>query len=260
MCFAIIGDYGVGDEDEAAVANLVASWNPEFIVTVGDNYYTNAGGTGTDRFARSVGAFYGRWLDESFYPSLGNHDYDASPAPATYLSYFSPPRANLASTSGNTRYYDFVRGPIHFFVLNSNPQEPDGIDSTSIQARWLHRRLSASKSKWNVVIDHHPPYSSDDEHGPNAGMRWPFAEWGADAVVSGHVHTYERIMRDHIVYFVNGIGGASRYNFGAHIQGSAARYRDTPGAQRVTITGDALVFECYATGGKLVDRYTLKNH
>ena len=40
-------------------------------------------------------------------------------------------------------------------------------------------------------------------------MQWPFAAWGADAVLSGHAHAYERIERDGIVYFVNGLGGRS---------------------------------------------------
>jgi tartrate-resistant acid phosphatase type 5 len=35
--FAVIGDYGEDDGNELAVANLVKSWNPDFIITVGDN-------------------------------------------------------------------------------------------------------------------------------------------------------------------------------------------------------------------------------
>ena len=67
-------------------------------------------------------------------------------------------------------------------------------------------------------------------------MQWPFAEWGADAVLSGHAHTYERVERDGIVYFVNGLGGAARYGFGEPVEGSRARYRDDWGAQKVTVT------------------------
>jgi hypothetical protein len=84
-------------------------------------------------------------------------------------------------------------------------------------------------------------------------MRWPFAEWGADAVLSGHSHTYERIERDGIVYFVNGLGGASRYSFGKPVEGSRARYRADWGAQRVTVTADTLIFEFWDTAGRLVD-------
>ena len=39
VTFAVIGDYGENSPDELKVANLVKSWNPEFIITTGDNNY-----------------------------------------------------------------------------------------------------------------------------------------------------------------------------------------------------------------------------
>ncbi len=274
--FAVIGDYGRGDRNEAAVANLVASWEPAYVIAAGDDYYRPAGGTGTAKYDNSTGAYYCRWLADvttsgsqcpsgrartnAFFPALGNHDYsDATPAPATYLTYFRLPGAGFASTSGNERYYDFVQGDIHFFVLNSNSEEPDGISSGSAQAAWLKTQLAASTSAWNIVYDHHPPYSSDSTHGSNTALRWPFARWGADVVISGHSHTYERIMRDGIVYFVNGLGGAPRYSFNAELTGSASRYAADWGAQRVTVTAASLRFDFINVAGKLIDSYTLKH-
>ena len=57
--FAVIGDYGTDDENEAAVARLVASWRPAYIITTGDDYYTPAGGKGTGQYDESTGAYYG---------------------------------------------------------------------------------------------------------------------------------------------------------------------------------------------------------
>jgi tartrate-resistant acid phosphatase type 5 len=266
--FAVLGDYGVDDAHEAAVAHLVASWRPAFIITTGDDYYSSAGGEGTATYDESTGAYYGRWLRDitttgkrcpaglastnAFFPALGNHDYGAAGID-NYLEYFTLPGAGLSSTSGNERYYDYVEGPIHFFVLNSNQEEPDGRDSSSKQALWLKTQLAASTSTWNIVCDHHPPYSSDVAHGSTKIMQWPFAEWGADAVLSGHAHVYERLERDGIAYFVNGLGGADRYVFGKAIEGDRVRYRDDWGAQKVTVTADALIFEFWSAGGKLVD-------
>ena len=272
--FAIIGDYGNGDSHEAAVAQLVASWDPAFIIAVGDDYYSPAGGAGTGGYDESTGAYYCRWLKDvtttgrrcpsgkapvnAFFPAMGNHDYsDATPAPHSYLTYFTLPGTGIANTSGNERYYDFVEGPVHFFVLNSNPEEPDGTSSTSRQARWLKAQLAGSTSPWNIVYDHHPPYSSDTTHGSTADLRWPFATWGADAVLSGHSHTYERIMKDGIVYFVNGLGGAPRYAFGLPVAGSTVRYDDNWGAQRVTVTPTTMTFAFSNVAGTLVDAYTL---
>jgi tartrate-resistant acid phosphatase type 5 len=64
-------------------------------------------------------------------------------------------------------------------------------------------------------------------------------------------------MRDGIVYFVDGLGGAPRYGFSAPVAGSAVRYSADWGALRVTATGSALVFEFRTASGQLVDRYRL---
>jgi hypothetical protein len=270
--FAVIGDYGMDDENEAAVAELVASWHPAYIITTGDDYYTPAGGKGTGKYDESTGAYYGDWLRDitttgkrcpkglasinAFFPALGNHDY-SSAGIKNYLKYFDLPGQGFANSSGNERYYDFVQGPVHFFVLDSNEDQPHGTSSRSRQASWLKAQLAASTSTWNVVYDHHPPYSSDLFHGSTPYMQWPFAEWGADVVLSGHAHAYERIERDGVVYFVNGLGGATRYFFGLPIIGSRARYNAGWGAQRVTVTRDALVFDFWNTAGDLIDRYAL---
>lgn len=272
--FAVIGDYGRDNADQAAVAALVSSWDPAFIIAVGDGYYARAGGRGTARYDESTGAYFCRWLAgitttgqrcpsglatvNAFFPAMGNHDYsDARPSPDTYLDYFDLPGRGSDSTSGNERFYDFVKGPIHFFVLNSNEQEPTGTSRTSAQAQWLEAQLAASTSQWNIVYDHHPPYSSDDDHGSTTKLQWPFAEWGADAVISGHAHTYERIMRDGIVYFVNGLGGSPRYDFTTPVAGSASRYNANWGAQKVTVTPTTLTFEFYDVTGALIDSHSV---
>jgi tartrate-resistant acid phosphatase type 5 len=272
LTFAVIGDYGMGDSAEKDVADLVASWDPDFIVTTGDDYYAPAGGSGTGKYDRSTGAYYCRWLADisttgsacrvgksarnAFFPSLGNHDYSAAGL-KTYLRYFTLPGTGFANSSGNERYYDFVEGPVHFFVLNSNTDEPDGTRDTSRQASWLREGLARSTARFNVVVDHHPPYSSDSVHGSVGYMRWPFAAWGADAVLSGHAHTYERVSRRGIVYFVNGAGGARRYGFAAPVGGSRVRYNRDWGAQKVVVTDSEMIFEFRDVSGRVIDRYRL---
>lgn len=273
--FAVIGDYGTDDAHERAVAGMVASWDPAFIIAAGDDYYAQAGGTGAARYDESTGAYYARWLKDitttghrapvglaavnAFFPALGNHDYsDAIPSAQTYLRYFTLPGGGFSNTSGNERYYDFVEGPVHFFVLNSNTAEPSGTSKTSAQAAWLKAQLAASTSTWNVVYDHHPPYSSDSKHGSSTYMRWPFARWGADVVISGHAHVYERVEHGGVTYFINGLGGAPRYKFRrTPVSGSARRYGANWGAQRVVATETALEFEFLSVGGRSVDRYRI---
>ena len=272
--FAVIGDFGTGDRHEAAVARLVASWHPAFIVATGDDYYKVAGAKGSEQYLRSIGDFYGPWLADvpsyhrrrvgtapvnAFFPVLGNHDYtDAKPGPWAYLTYFNLPGSGFVNSSGNERYYDFTEGPIHFFMLDSNPEEPDGTSANSVQAHWLQHALASSESSWNVVVDHHPPYSSCNVHHSTGFMQWPFAQWGADVVLSGHAHVYERVMRNGIAYMINGLGGGPRYGFTkAKVAGDTVRYSTTWGAQKVTQTGSTLRFEFYSIGGKLVDRFDI---
>jgi tartrate-resistant acid phosphatase type 5 len=273
--FAIIGDYGTGNAHESAVAAMVAKWRPSFVITTGNNYYKTAGGSGTAKYDESTGAHYGNWLKDisttgskfptgkatvnSFFPALGTTDYsDATPAPGTYLNYFTLPGATFTNTSGNERYYDFVEGPIHFFVLNSNPKEPDGTSATSKQGIWLQKQLAGSTARWNIVVDHHPPYSSDGEHASATYMRWPFADWGATAVISGRANTYERTMNGGVAYMVNGLGGAAPLgSFKAAQVGSVSRFNRTWGAQKVTITDVSLDFEFISIDGGMVDRFRL---
>jgi tartrate-resistant acid phosphatase type 5 len=273
--FAIIGNYGTGDGRESAVAAMVAKWRPSFVITTGNNYYKTAGGKGTGKYDMSAGAYYGNWMKDisttgskfptgkaavnSFFPALGTHDYtDATPGPGTYVDYFNLPGATLTNSSGNERYYDFVKGPIHFFVLNSNPQEPDGTSATSKQALWLQKQLGSATERWKIVVCHHPPYSSDAQHSSTPYMRWPFADWGAFAVVSGRSNTYERVLNNGVAYMVNGLGGTAPPSaFAAAQAGSTNRFDTGWGAQKVTITDVSLDFEFYTVDGRMVDRFRL---
>jgi len=282
LIFATVGDYGVNNEDEAAVASMVSDWNPDLILGLGDGYYAEAGGVGSEKYDLSTGKYYCNFLKDitttgtfcpvgqasinRFFPALGDHDYVdggmTNNLPKTYTDYFKLPGDGYTSSSNNERYYDFVSGSVHFFILNSIDEpgwEPDGSNSSSVQAQWLQTRLGASTSIWNVVVIPSPPYSSGITHGSALHAQWPFAQWGADVVFSGDEHNYERILRDGIVYFVNGLGGQWPYNFGTPLQESAFRYNGSNGAQRVTVTDTSMTFEFYSVenGGTLQDTYTI---
>jgi hypothetical protein len=228
--FAAIGDYGIDNAGEAAVANLVKSWAPDFVITLGDNNYPYGSGQTIDAnigkyFHELIGGYAGRYgcgaAENRFFPTLGNHDV-FSAAGQPYLDYFQLP--------GNERYYDFARGDVHLFALDSDDREPDGTTVSSPQAAWLKARLAASTTRWQVVYMHHPPYSSG-RHGSDVDMQWPFARWGADLVLTGHDHLYERIRVDGLNYVVNGLGGAEMYPLGTRrLRGDVDRRRRHPAA------------------------------
>jgi tartrate-resistant acid phosphatase type 5 len=255
---AVIGDYGVDGQAEADVADLVRQWQPELIITTGDNNYPHGE---ADTIDANIGQYYASYIhpyigqfgpgaDENrFFPSLGNHDWNA-PGLSPYLDYFTLP--------GNERYYEFRRGVVHFFSVDSDSREPDGVSRGSLQAAWLRDALAASEAPWKVVYMHHPPFSSAS-HGSIDWMKWPFAEWGATAVLAGHDHVYERIVRDGIVYFTNGLGGNPvRYNFKLlPVQGSKVRFNDDYGAMFVVADEHQITFSFVTRTGEIVDEYTL---
>lgn len=257
--FAVIGDYGLSGTAEEDVANLVNSWNVDFIITLGDNNYPDGKASTIDE---NIGQYYHQYIYpyvgsygegsnvNRFFPSLGNHDWRTNP-PQPYYNYFDLP--------DNERYYDFVWGDIHFFALDSDTDEPDGVSENSVQGQWLQNALSTSISTWNVVYFHHPPYSSSSNHGSQEYMQWPFKEWGATAVLAGHDHTYERLIVDDLLYFVNGLGGKSKYSFSNPIPGSQVRYNGDYGAMLVEANQDSMTFKFYSRASDLIDTYTLLN-
>jgi hypothetical protein len=251
--FAVFGDYGVASTDEARVANLVHSWDPDFIITTGDNNYTGLS-DGIDGvigryYADFIGNYWGVYGPGSrttrFWPSPGNHDWDIADL-APYTDYFTLP--------ANERYYDVNLGLVHLFALDSDPREPDGTAVDSVQARWLQSRLASSRSCFNIVYFHHPAYSSGP-HGSSFEMRWPFEEWGADAVFAGHDHVYERFEVGQIPYFTVGLGGAAPYAFVATIPESRAQFNADLGAMRVSANRRGISFEFIDANGALVESF-----
>src|SRR5437867_4392530 len=97
ITFAAIGDFGSDYVSTRQVAQLVKSWQPQFIITLGDNNYPSGA---LETIDRNVGQFYhefispypGRYgagaVSNRFFPCLGNHDWIATNA-QPYLDYFT---------------------------------------------------------------------------------------------------------------------------------------------------------------------------
>ncbi len=133
ISFAVIGDYGDGSSNEAAVSDMIDSWDVDFVITLGDNNYSSNFDSTADEY---IGKDYNQWIYpyigsyppggssdslNKFFPSPGNHDNNGTSDIAdlqAYLDFFTLPN--------NERYYDFVRGKVHFFSMKSISAEPDG--------------------------------------------------------------------------------------------------------------------------------------
>jgi hypothetical protein len=199
-----VGDIGScnGDADEA-VAGLAARL-PGTIALLGDIVYEN--GAPSDYAACFDPAWGG--LRSRIRPAPGNHDYQTTDA-SGYFSYFGA----SAGTPGEG-WYSYELGAWHVIVLNSNCDAVGGCGAGSPQLVWLEADLRANPVACTLAYWHHPLVSSG-RHGSDTrtGPLWrALAEAGADLVLVGHDHDYERLASvDGIRSFVVGTGGRSLY-------------------------------------------------
>ena len=270
--FAVIGDYGGGGD----VAELVSLASPDFIVTAGDNNYSNAAAGHLD-WDRQVGTHYGEYIpgrvddyyelqtgeNLRFFPSVGNHDVtdgsDGFSDRSGYLDYFhanpgGTPRLPAGHHAQESSYYDVRMGDVHLFALDSQAIV-EGVGGTD-QLEWLDGVVENSDATWKFAFFHHSPFSSSS-HGSHEAMQMPFADWGIDAVFSAHDHVYERFELA-TNFFVVGTGGRNLYPFRSEIvAGSKARFNDNSGALFVSLDGDVADFFFLDITGEQVDRLTI---
>jgi hypothetical protein len=259
--FAVIADYGVDTRDEMDVARLVKGERPDYVLTIGDNNYPSGEAMTIDAnigqyYSSFIGGYHGKYgagsATNRFWPCLGNHDWYSTTGAQPYIDYFP-------ALPGNHRYYDVAIGTIHFFCVDSDPHEPDGIGANSTQAQWLKAALAASTECFNVVYFHHPAYSSADPLFVEPQMRWPFKDWGADIVLTAHAHNYERLRVDGMTYVVDGLGGAlNRFEFPQIQPESLVRYNATFGALFAEVFDGDLLFTFRNPHGDVVDRFDVQ--
>jgi hypothetical protein len=135
-------------------------------------------------------------------------------------------------------------------VLNSNCALV-GCDQGSPQVRWLRDDLAAHPSDCLLAYWHHPRWSSG-RHGsdPSTDEFWQDLRGaGADVVLSGHDHSYERLTVDGVREFVVGTGGRSLYPFEKPpIDGTEARSDDAYGLLWLSLEEGGYSWEFLALG------------
>jgi hypothetical protein len=170
-----------GDEETATLLDGIAG----SIYTLGDNVYEN--GTAAE-FASCYDPTWGRHKARTR-PVSGNHDYQTADA-AGYFGYFG-----AAAGDPTKGYYSYDLGAHwHVVVLNSECLAVGGCQASSPQEVWLRQDLAANAGR-NVVAMWHKPRFSSGPHGDTTEMAaiWQaLYDFGADVVLAGHDHHYER--------------------------------------------------------------------
>src|SRR5689334_7156765 len=132
---AAFGDYGINAPSEAAVATMVKAWDPDFIITTGDNNYYDATFAGSG-WEDVIGAYYGDFIQgrtdgryanqrsatQRFFPAVGNHDVEGegcvpnNPEPGEFAALGGlPPTGHQTGT---------IPGYLDYF--HSDPVRPEG--------------------------------------------------------------------------------------------------------------------------------------
>ena len=216
------------DEETAKLLDNISGT----VFTLGDNVYPD--GTAA-QFADCYGPTWGRHKSRTR-PSPGNHDYHTSGA-SGYYNYFG-----ASAGDPSKGYYSYNLGAWHIISLNSE----SGYSTGSAQVQWLQNDLAANQSVCTLAYWHHPRFSSG-QHG-NISRSQPFwdllYQYGADVVLNGHDHTYERFAPQNpnaqadsngIREFVVGTGGAGLYPFPTIQPNSQVRNNTTYGVLKLTL-------------------------
>ena len=214
----------------APTAALLGRINPDRVLTLGDNAYED--GSVSD-YASYYEPNWGVYKAKTS-PAPGNHDYHTAGG-AGYFSYFG--------SRAPAPYYSFDLGSWHLISLNGEIS----VSAGSAQVTWLKADLAAHRGQCVLAYWHEPRFSSGSVHGSSVYFD-PF--WralyaaGADVVLNGHEHSYERFAPQNpdgqadpngIREFVVGTGGWGLYGFGSPIANSEIRNNTSYGVLRLTL-------------------------
>ena len=207
----VLGDTGwCGSPALAPLARLFDRFDGD-ILLAGDLAYPS--GT-MEEFRNCFEPSFGKFKSR-MRASPGNHDYVSSVSADAYFNYFG-------ERSGPNRlgYYSFKAGEWTVFMLNSNVP----IHKASAQFAFVQRIMQQAPTRCTMAVLHHP-FDSSGINGPTPMLRdiWELMyNLGADVVIAGHDHLYERhapidaSQRRNdargIRQFTVGTGGAPLYN------------------------------------------------
>jgi hypothetical protein len=200
------------------------------------------------------------------YFAWGNHDLE--------FNYGSPmfdevpllkTLVGSAKQAANKYWYEFARGPIRFFVLNSGSSDSDANIFFAEQREWLWQRTCKATEPWLVAVYHRPAYTSDLSHTPGSAVmrNMNLHEMGFDLVVNAHAHNYERILDQYgLMHVICGLGGAAKRgktSLSAPYAptGSQKFYSDKNGFLRFSANETDRQVEMVTVDNQVIDRVTI---
>lgn len=252
---------GGGDEKTAPLVENILKADPTATAFVaGDNAYEDGSAA---EYRDCYGPTWGRFKARTR-PSLGNHEYDGVERAKPSFDYFGD--ALWGNSRARGGYYSFDLGDSwHVVVLNSNPAFVPAVVG-SPQEKWLREDLAANSKPCIAAIWHHPRFfsSSDPTSSLQRGGVKPFWQAlyaaGADLVLNGHSHNYERFSpqtpdgvadpETGIRQFIVGTGGKGVGSVAKIHPNSQRREGKTFGVLKLTLSPGSYAWQFLPEAGK----------
>jgi hypothetical protein len=248
------GDISSCDNDHDEATAKLLDDIPGTVFALGDNVYLD--GT-SEEFTNCYHPTWGRHKDRTR-PVPGNHEY-FTPGATGYFEYFD----DIPS------YYAYDLGGWRIYALNS---EID-VSIISAQVKWLIKDLAASPRLCVLAYWHQPLWSSRYEDGNDAmyATLWKILhDAGAELVINGHIHNYERFaemdasgsaaspgLREIVV----GTGGVNLDGYATDLATTEVRNASTYGVLKLTLRPTSYSWEFVPVpGNTFSDRGTSSCH
>lgn len=253
-----IADCSSGGSQQTA--SLIES-RPGTVAAIGDTAYPKGS---TSDYTNCYQPTWGRFKARTR-PALGNHEYMTANA-GPYFAYFG----SKAAPPGG--YYSYRLGSWHIVVVNSNCDQIGGCEPGSKQYRWLQADLARHRTHCTLAYWHSPrfssgPHGSDDEMQP---IWAALVKAGADVVLNGHDHLYQRFApldasgqinpKRGIHEFVVGTGGGDLYQPVVEIP-SSRKLISHWGVLRLKLSANRFYWRFLSTpNGKVLDSGSASCH
>ncbi|MCC5918389.1 MAG: metallophosphoesterase [Cryomorphaceae bacterium] len=226
----IIGDWGRegkhGQKETAETMALFAEkFNPEFIISTGDNFYpTGVTSTKDSHWKKSFTDVYHQpSLQIDWYSVLGNHDVlgnvqaqidykKINPIWNLPAHYFTKSMA----VQGDSALFVFIdTNPFEDSYYRSESYSPYvNSQDSSAQKVWIDSVLTNSPHRWKFVVGHHPMYTAgvrtDNPNSVRRHLSGLMEKHKVTAYIAGHEHDIQHLKPGNIHHFVSGAGSALR--------------------------------------------------
>lgn len=249
---------------QQATSDLAIALRPTAVLPLGDDQYEL--GSLSD-FQTMYDPSWGR-LNAIAHPVPGNHEYgyigtSVQPTGGTgYFTYYGDRSHPLqpGCTSLCTSWYSYDIGSWHVVALDSQCGVIGGCNPGNPEYSWLQQDLAAHPAQCTLAYWHIPIYSSSHDRQPDMQAIYQLLYTkGADVVLTGHAHFYERFapqdayntaQPNGVREFVVGTGGRSFFAISSTPQAnSEARVANTFGVLQMTLSAGSYSWRFVPVGG-----------